>query len=201
MSEFAKMGMAILEERGDNEDKADGHSGVRPSGIKIDLLNNLRTAVTSKGGEELRDLLLNTNSSKATEPRDRIYALLGMMRKGNRESFTVDYGRPLGTVFAEAVAHIFQKGNGPLLLSGMELAGTSLHNSFPSWVPTFGSRSLLSPTRFHPPGVGASGAGTDCVNGTVDKDLKTLRVRGLPIDIVIDKVSFGEQGECLAQLS
>jgi hypothetical protein len=199
--EFAKMGMVILKDHGQNEDRADGYSGVRPNGIKIDLLNNLRTAFTSKGGEELRDLLLSTNSSKATEPRDRIYALLGMMRTENRKFFTVNYDRPLGTVYAEAVAHIFQKGNGPWLLSGMELAGTSQHTSFPSWVPTFGSSSLLRPTRFHPPGVGASGAGSNCVNGTVGQDLKTLHVRGLPIDIVIDKVIFGEKEECLTQLS
>jgi hypothetical protein len=202
MREFSEMEMIILGD-GDENNKDEGGalSGVRPSGIKIDLLNNLRTAVANKGGEELQDLLLNTNSSKATEPRDRIYALLGMMRSENRKCVTVDYGRPLGTVFAEAVAYVFQKGNGPFLLSGMKLAGTSQQNSFPSWVPTFGSSSLLSPTSLHPPGVGASGAGSNCTNGIVAEDLKTLRVRGLPVDIIIDKISFRAQEECLTQLS
>ena len=200
LTEFSKMGMVIFEEGDDNEGRGGAISGTRPTGTKIDLLNNLRTAVASKGGEELRDLLLNTSSSKATEPRDRIYALLGMMRKENRECFTVDYGRPLGMVFAEAISYTFHKGNGPFLLSGMQLAGTSYQDTYPSWVPTFGSNSLLSPTRFHPPGVGASGGGSSCTNGIVDDDLKTLRVRGLPIDTIIDKLSFGAQEECLSRL-
>ena len=199
LSEFTKMGIVMLKTQG-TENQGDENSAIRTSAIKIDLLNNLRNAVTSKGGETLRDLLLNTNSSNATEPRDRIYALLGMMRTENRADFTVDYDWPLEAVFAEAVAHIFQKGNGPFLLSGMELAGASQKTSFPSWVPTFGSRSLLSPTRFHGPGVGASGAGANCVNGEVDQDLKTLRVRGMPIDIVVEKISFGVKETCLAQL-
>jgi hypothetical protein len=199
--EFSKMGMVIPQEAEENDENADGRRGVRPASIKLDLLNNLRTAVTSKRGEALRDLLLNTNLSKATEPRDRIYALLGMMRQEDRQQLTVNYSRPLGTVYAEAVAHVFQKGNGPFLLSGMELAGPSPNTPFPSWVPTFGSRSLLSPIRFHPPGIGASGAGSNCVNGAVDQDLKTLSVRGLPIDTIIDKIQFSEGKECLTQLS
>lgn len=107
LREFAKMGMVINNKEGgtNNEDQDDFSSGVRPSAIKIDLLNNLRTTVTNKGGEELRDLLLNTNSSNATEPRDRIYALLGMLREEDRGSFIVDYDRPLGTIYAQAVAH------------------------------------------------------------------------------------------------
>lgn len=65
----------------------------------------------------------------------------------------------------------------------------------------FGNKTLLSPIRFHPPGVGASGAGSNCVNGTVDESLKTLRVRGLPIDTVTNTVLFGQKEECLTQLS
>jgi hypothetical protein len=200
LNEFSKMEMVIWEDAVKDESKSEEKLGVRPGAIKIDLLNNLRAAITSNGGEEFRDLLLNTNSSNATEPRDRIYALLGMMKKENREDFRVDYDRPLEIVYGEAMAHVFRKGNGPFLLSGMASVGRSPDSSLPSWVPAFGSKSLLSPLRLHPAGVGASGAGSDCQNGIVDPDYKTLRVRGLPVDTVIDKVSFGEGNDCLTRL-
>jgi hypothetical protein len=202
LREFTEMGMVIKEKRSEAgvEDEDDFKSGVRPGGIKIDLLNNLRTGVIMKGGESLRNLLLNTNSSNVTEPRDRIYALLGMMNQEHRVFINVDYDRPVGKVYAEAVAHIFQTENGPWLLSGMELAGDSLNASFPSWVPMFGSKTLLSPTLLHPSGIGASGAGSNCINGIVDQDLTTLRVRGLPIDTITEKISFGDNQDCLKQL-
>ncbi|KAF7875079.1 hypothetical protein EAF04_002251 [Stromatinia cepivora] len=205
MIEFTKMGM-IMKEAGlenKNENKTTDASSVRTSAIRIDLLGNLRTAVANKQGEDLRDLLLNTISSKATEPRDRIYALLGMMHPLDRQTQTVDYDRPLGTIYAEAISHIFRKGQGPFLLSGMELAGPnppSQYSSFPSWVPRLGSKHLLNPTRFHPPGVGVSGAGSTAINGYISSDLKTLSIRGLPIDTISEKFTFGPENQYLTQL-
>lgn len=166
--------------------------GVRPTAIKVELLNNLRSGVIKQQGQPLRDLIFNTNSSKCTEPRDRIYGLLGMLSPSARQESTVDYGKPIGTVFAEAVAHIFRHGKGAFMLSGMELMGHSQDPTFSSWVPKFGDKRLLKPTRFHPSGVGASGRGADTLNGSVHADLRTLRVRGLPIDAVLENITFGE---------
>jgi hypothetical protein len=195
--EFAKADMAVSALMSDT---GDGLQEIRTTAIKIDHLNNLRTTFNAKGGDELRNLLLGTNTSQATEPRDRIYALLGMMRKEDRELIKIDYARPLWAVYAEAISILFQQTNGTFFLSGVELAGLSHESSSPSWVPRFGTKSLLQPTRFHPAGVGASGPGNDCQNGIVDPDLRILRVRGMTIDIVIDRLSFDQDRNCVEQL-
>lgn len=204
--EFTKMGM-IMMERGDeneNTNKTTISQGVRTSTIKIDLLNNLRKAVTDRKGEELRNLLLNTVTSKATDPKDRIYGLLGMMGTSDRKTITVDYSRPLGTIYADAISHIFHKGTGPSFLAGLELAGPNppfQYSSFPSWVPRLGSESLLHSTLYHPPGIRVSGAGSTAINGHISPDLKTLYIRGLPIDTIAEKFTFSPDNECLTQLS
>ncbi|KAJ8064482.1 hypothetical protein OCU04_006816 [Sclerotinia nivalis] len=200
------MGMIVKEAglENKNENKTTDASSIRPSAIRIDLLNDLRTAVINKQGEDLRDLLLNTISSKATEPKDKIYALLGMMRPLDRQSLAIDYDRPLGKVYAEAISHIFHKGQGPFLLSAMKLAGPnppSQYPSFPSWVPRLGSKYLLNPAGFHPPGIGVSGAGSTAINGHISSDLQTLSMRGLPIDTIAEKFTFGPDNKCLTQLS
>lgn len=210
MIEFTRMGMTMKKEGVESENggkKSDSDAfslGVRTSGTKIDLLSNLRTAVTSKKGSDLRDLLLNTVSSKATEPKDRIYALLGMLHASDRVTLTIDYSLSLGTIYASAISHIFQKGTGPFLLSGMELAGphpSPQYSFFPSWVPRLGSASLTHPTLFHPPGIGVSGAGSTAINGHISPDLKTLSIRGLPIDTILEKFTFGPNNSCLSQLA
>ncbi|KAH7389105.1 heterokaryon incompatibility protein-domain-containing protein [Cadophora sp. MPI-SDFR-AT-0126] len=201
--EFTKMGMVIFPDNVNaqgNDSSLPKTTGVRPSGIRIDLLNNLRSSVLESKGSSLRDLILNTNSANATEPRDRIYGLLGMLDPSARQEITVDYGRPIGTIFAEAVSHVFRHGKGAFLLSGMQLMGPSSNTTYPSWVPIFGDKALLKPTRFHPPSIGASGAGSDAVNGSIDEDLTTLRIRGMPIDTVVEKLRFGEGQACLNQL-
>jgi hypothetical protein len=109
LKEFSKMDMVIMDTKERSADNQGELSGVRPNCIKIDLLNNLRTAVGNRGGEELQDLLLNTVSANATEPKDRVYGLLGMMHNEDRQLLTVNYGRTLGVVYAEAIAHIFSK--------------------------------------------------------------------------------------------
>ncbi|KAF7904163.1 hypothetical protein EAF00_001497 [Botryotinia globosa] len=206
MIEFTKMGMVMMERGDENEDtnKTAVLQSVRTSTIKIDLLNNLRRAVTDKKGEDLRDLLLNTVTSKATEPKDRIYGLLGMMGSSDRKTITVDYSRSLGTIYADATSHIFHKGIGPSFLAGLELAGPNppfQYSSFPSWVPRLGSESLLHSTLYHPPGIGVSGAGSTAINGHISPDLKTLYVRGLSVDTIAEKFTFGPDNECLTQLS
>lgn len=202
--EFTKMGMVTFPDSFNisNDDIAPSKPlGVRTSGIKIDLLNNLRASVLEKRGSDLRNLILNTLSSNATEPRDRIYGLLGMLTSSARQEFTVDYTRPLGIVFAESIAHLFRHGKGASLLSGFQIMGPSSDSTLPSWIPQFGDKRLMKPIRFHPPGLGASGAGSDAVNGSIDEDLTTLRIRGLPIDIVAEKFPFFEGDACLDQLS
>ncbi|TGO69116.1 hypothetical protein BOTNAR_0015g00320 [Botryotinia narcissicola] len=206
MIEFTKMGMIMMERGEENENTIETtvSQGVRTSAIKIDLLNNLRRAVTDKKGENLRVLLLNTVRSKATEPKDRIYGLLGMMGPSDRKIIKVDYSRSLGSIYADAISHIFHKGIGPSFLAGLELAGPNppfQYSSFPSWVPRLGSEFLLHSTLYHPPSIGVSGAGSTAINGHISPDLKTLYVRGLSVDTIAEKFTFGPDNECLTQLS
>ncbi|KAJ8523080.1 hypothetical protein ONZ45_g415 [Pleurotus djamor] len=192
------MGGPVSPSKEDSEE--DARARTRPYSIKLDLLYNTRNAITKNGGDSLRDLLVDTQRNKVTEPRDRVFALRGMMHKSDRDEITVDYGRPVGIVYAEAMAHLFNKSQGPLFLSGIQLLGESWGPSAPSWTPRFGSDELLHPTQLHPPGVGVSGVGRNCDNGLVSKDMKTLSVRGMYIDQVFEKLTFGKTGECLGQL-
>ncbi|KAF2202117.1 HET-domain-containing protein [Delitschia confertaspora ATCC 74209] len=182
---------------------------LRPVNIKLALLNNLRAAITNNGGDNLRNLLLNTHTSQATEPRDRIFAIRGMLHSSEQDGITVDYARPVSTVYAEAVAHIFRKGQGPAFLAGCKLAGPAFKNGeqeeiWPSWLPRFGAEKLLSGSKFFPPSTiegGVSGVGGTATNGEVDVDLRTLRIKGMWVDAVKERIVFGRtMEECIGKL-
>lgn len=190
--------------------------------MKLDVLNELREeAMRTQGGESLRKLLMISRSSEATDPRDRIYGLLGMLKTdGLGTTIPVDYHKPTAAVYSDAMAHIFSQGEGPYFLSGVWLPGVSAaaprinslpptvdQPNLPSWVPDFsrqmaGKATQTSGIHFHPPaGIGASGAGADCNNGKRLGDERTLQVEGLFVDVIDQVISLGTSlDSCIEKL-
>lgn len=61
---------------------------------------------------DLYTLLLKFIGSEASDARDMLYALLGLsVHKHDRESITIDYARPLHTVFEGALRHFIRFAN------------------------------------------------------------------------------------------
>ncbi|KAH8204435.1 hypothetical protein TruAng_001351 [Truncatella angustata] len=178
--------------------------------LKIDVLNDMRNAVRKGTGESLRQLLLTSRSSESTDPRDKIYALLGMLRSEDRDSyFVIDYQKPVATVYAEAVAHLFAKGDGPSFLSSMWLSGLEPKiPGLPSWALDFSAQSAevaidISCIDFNPPSPqSVSGPGAGAINGVAQDDVRTLKVEALPVDLVDEVICLDKDfARCLTQLT
>ncbi|KAI1775463.1 HET-domain-containing protein [Hypoxylon cercidicola] len=184
--------------------------------LKIDVLDDLYKAMKSQGGESLRKLLMISRTSEATDPRDKIYGLLGLLKpnasdpQSSSSPIVVDYHKPTAAVYADAVAHIFAQGDGPYFLSGMFLPGISAPAPYipslppttpqpplPSWVPDISRQVGGKATQpagyiFHPPAaISASGPGADCNNGRRLEDERTLQVEGLFVDTIEEVVFLG----------
>ncbi|RYO85568.1 hypothetical protein DL762_005133 [Monosporascus cannonballus] len=183
--------------------------------IKIDVLDDLYTTIRSQGGESLRKLLMISRSSEATDPRDRIYALLGLLKPDaleahSEDAIIVDYRKTASEVYTDAMAYIFAQGDGPYFLSYVFLPGVSApaphipglpsmakQPDLPSWVPDFSRQGAGKATQprgdlFHPPaGPGASGAGAGCKNGKRLEDGRTLQIEGLFVDTIEQVVPLG----------
>ncbi|KAI1208547.1 HET-domain-containing protein [Annulohypoxylon truncatum] len=187
---------------------------------KLDVLNDLYKAMRSQGGESLRKLLLISRTSEATDPRDRVYGLLGLLKpdESSDSPIEVDYRKPTAEVYTDAMAHIFAQGEGPYFLSGICLPGISAaaphipdlpstipQPTLPSWVPDFSKQVSGKATQpngisFHPPaGISASGPGAGADNGRRLSDRRTLQVEGLFVDTIRDVVFLGSSLESLLE--
>lgn len=191
------------------------------SKLKIDVLDDLLQERRSNGGASLKKLLLISRSSKATDPRDRIYALLGLLAPRETAGLSsipihVDYRKPTWEVYSDAMSHIFSRGQGPYFLSSMFLPGEraaaprlpwstptspdaqSQPCYLPSWVLDFSRQTADTTTQpsgiaFHPPAYkSASGAGAECMNGWRQSDKRTLKVEGLVVDVIDEVIPMGE---------
>jgi hypothetical protein len=192
--------------------------------LKIDVLEDLHNAVRTRSGESLRKLLMISRTSEATDPRDRVYALLGLLEPDAVDPeksviIPIDYRKPTAAVYADAVSHIFSRGEGPYFLSGVFLPGISAvaphipslpestpQPSLPTWVPDLSRQVAGKATQpcgidFHPPaGISASGVGTDCNNGKVMDDARTLQAEGLLVDMIEQVIPFGNSLDSLIEM-
>jgi hypothetical protein len=225
---IAKEALAIFGARRQAPTSVDGSSVNEPdievlSLTKLDVLHNLRQAIASGGGDTLKKLLMISRTSAATDPRDRIYGLLGLLEEASLDPstsipITVDYHKSCAEVYTDAMAHIFSRGEGPYFLSGVCLSGgpcaapqipslppATAQLDLPSWVPDFSRQNFDHTTQpygyhFHPPTtMHASGAGQGAKNGTVLGDGRTLQVEGLIVDTIVDVVPFGSSIEIVKE--
>lgn len=99
----------------------------------------LRKSIKYEGARFV-DLLSGTRTCMATDPRDKIFALLGMAKREYRvELPSIDYTKSVGDVFAEAtVYHIRSTGRVEILSSNLLPATDAA-----TWVCDFSSASSL----------------------------------------------------------
>jgi Heterokaryon incompatibility protein (HET) len=102
----------------------------------------------SRGSTEI-DLfegLLMHRLKKATDPRDKIYAIVGLTKAANDAEFMIDYLLSTRQVFINTVDYILRKTENLDIL----LAHTKgiIDLDLPTWVPNFGSSGILCPVPF-----------------------------------------------------
>ena len=115
------------------------------------------------GGIALLEALLMTKRSRATEPRDRVYALLSLTTDGRELVPLADYNTPLESVFSEITTRILARNqqSAVMLLASrtsiswqsMAVDGRSrlaihwadLHEYVPEWI----IRSVLQPEKIN----------------------------------------------------
>lgn len=89
----------------------------------------------------LLDYLANFRMSKATDPRDMVYGLLGMLSQHSdfdTTSISVDYARPLSEVYTDTASEIVRRSRHLALLDhASRPRGFEFDPNLPSWVPSW----------------------------------------------------------------
>ena len=79
---------------------------------------------------------------RATEPRDHLYALLGLLAPDERDMIVVDYARPLMEVFHDAMG-LFWADTGSLVVATFFSFKREHTPGVPSWVPDLSARNWI----------------------------------------------------------
>lgn len=164
---------------------------------------------TREGSQNLLDLLEGTADYKATDPRDKIFALLSLLPEGSDEKRLIvpDYSMDLSHLQISVTRHLLELSRKLDVLACLQdrdiLVDNSLRASpLPSWVPGFGKvirRRSVFVVNIPPPGINYARAEllaeTIMYRASLDPispipfsfstDSRILRVRGVVVDSVL----------------
>jgi hypothetical protein len=118
-------------------------------GRKVKLPHSIAAFTLLEYCEENENYLLDSlrvvRKHRATDPRDKVYRLLGILRQYkdfDASSITVDYARSLAEVYTEVAAAVVSQSRS---LSILDEAAHSMayeyDSAFPSWVPKWNRRA------------------------------------------------------------
>ena len=111
--------------------------------LLIDYLRKIHSANTSI---DLLQLLTVTRTSFTTDPKDKIFALLGLANN-DMDAPRPEYGKPVETVYIDFATYFVSKGQGSELLQDPALGFGTM--DIPSWVPDWTSSASRVPRWNH----------------------------------------------------
>ena len=159
-------------------------------------IQNSRARVKLDADRSLTLLLSSMRRFKATDPRDKIYSLLGIAKsKKDRKSHNKvydnvirpDYSSSVATVFCQVTKSLIKQESSLVLLSTVEDANLRITLNLPSWVPDYAVWQEVTilgmpdnPHNYH-----AGGDEPPCIyNGDLSTCHETLSLAGYEMDTV-----------------
>jgi hypothetical protein len=102
-----------------------------------------RLGLTPRGGMLLDIVVLFSRDSLATDPRDKVFGLLGLMQEADRNAITVDYTKDVVDVYEDFARHYMQRCQSLSFLSIVGGYKRAPDSKLPTWLPDFNGGEFL----------------------------------------------------------
>ena len=144
----------------------------------------------------LKDILTSVHSLGATDPRDRVYAVIGLANDAKLMGIRTDYAKSYTEMSIELAWRLFRLEGLWILTRARGLRATELVSSLPSWVPDWSLRTnaTLPTLRFQEDGYfAASGVSVMCTQPSFDEidfQSRSIHIMGTFVATVSDMGSL-----------
>lgn len=207
MSTFTWRHLRILTSQFASVEERIARTTIRPASLGIPaLIDKLKTDM---GGEIAPFILGLGRGWCATDPRDHVYALLGLMKEARRQSSgdadnelpVPDYTKSVEQVFTECAAFSLRETGNLFLLSTVEdrfFRSPRLVDTLPSWVPDLTVPLQPTPLVLVSPKHGPTWNPAKANQGEASVSLpigRTLYLRGAFFDTIVDVAPVLEFGD------
>lgn len=171
-------------------------------------IEKIRTGWQDGKRQALRDLILECRYRQSSDPRDKIYAVLGLMGDRMNDLLQPDYSKSISEVYTNVTRHFITQHESLDPICDQQLRGRQ--QGLPSWVPDFsldqnqaasplvgaiGEQSLFSASGREERGKYTSGGASTTPHLAVK-----LQVYGLCIGVVGSRSEVGRKDESFGSL-
>lgn len=145
---YVEEGEGILDSTGSLWEAADLHQSVTElfsSRIEVSHLRSLAP-------KDLKSILLSTSQKEATQPKDRIFALFGILKMLNIRMAEPDYNKSLGAIYCEAARMVIEIDESlePLAkVRGLAKKEDDIPSWADLWTPGYHATPVVSKNRFY----------------------------------------------------
>jgi hypothetical protein len=147
-------------------------------------LEVLRMVIQKSEYMPLYDCLRISRNFNATDPRDKVYAFLGLLNASTRALITPNYREMVEKTYTRAaIAVIMESGNLKLLANLEDMSQRSLH-SLPSWVPDLTCAGMFTTLGFSQRFDAARGQRLDPMTTTKLESHSILQLKAVQVDCV-----------------
>jgi len=162
----------------------------RPFSAKNSAVGDIRTPAyfTGPAASSLGEVLIRHRNKKATDPRDKVYSILGLISPEKLERFRIDYDLDAAKVFTYAATFTITEENNLSVLAENKTppdydSDASECILLPSWVPNYAHANLSNRRRIDRLGPWVKAAGESTPEATIH-DGRVLAVRGIRVGTV-----------------
>ncbi|KAK4446661.1 heterokaryon incompatibility protein 6 [Podospora aff. communis PSN243] len=134
----------------------------------------------------LETLVQDTWTFQATDPRDKIYGLFGLMDAPTRNTWVVDYDMPVEEAYAFATMRVIHHSKSLTILSCIQDASIRKVATRPSWVPDFGVPYVNMLCNSHFSAAGDQELGKEQLALPPSPRWDRLRLHGAMVDEVVE---------------
>lgn len=154
-------------------------------GSKVQQMNVIRKSVKEKGNAELVRLLTYTHSGRCTDPRDRLYGVLGLVDLAIYGELNVDYSSPVSQVLSRGMFTLYNQYDELtiLLLAPLRSSDPGI-KGLPSWYPDFTIHQTGNLWLHRPSLRGINAAPGSKKNIQLGDMTSELRIKGCLVDTV-----------------
>ena len=124
-------------------------------------------------------ILLDARKLKSSEPRDKIFAIQGMLKIIGVDLSPPDYTRTIASIYTEAAAVAMKHDKALNILSGV--TGVQTHIAVPSWVPDWSDSTCISEIL---PWEESSATGKSSANHSFTLNETVMSSYGIAIDVI-----------------
>ena len=151
---------------------------------------NIRDDFANGHPERLSYLLRVGLGLRCMDPRDKIYAIMGLIHEHEAEKIVVDYSAPVGTVYESAARMLYEQENSDPFSDLALVSFLGSVEAAPSWVPDY---AFVTPIQggytHHSQSHQAHGGSTPNVRVSPD-DKDVLLVSGYIVDTVAKVLNY-----------